>query len=130
VSPRARERQTTGSKQLIPFTPETSRMEWADLWGRRWAQPVRSAFVDAAPVPAPLRNFQMTTTFEVVNPSTGARVMHWQSDQNMLVRVHVKLLNNYQKYFEITNCVANQVRDAPLLLLCPRPIAPAPHANC
>lgn len=101
--------QTTGSKQMIPFTPQTSRMEWLDLWGRRWAQPVRSLFIDAAPIPGPLRNFQMTSTFEVVNPSTGARVMHWQSDQNMLVRVHVKLLNNYQKWFEITDCAANQV---------------------
>jgi len=84
-----REYVTTGVRQLIPAAPETGilwrrgcyelvlthnnnssgRVEWKDIWGRSWAQPVRSLFVDEAPIPPPLRNFIMTTTFELLDPS-------------------------------------------------------------
>lgn len=88
---------------------ETSRVEWTDIWDRPWTQPIRSIFADAAPIPGPLRNFQMTTTFELLEPSTGKRSLHWQSDENMIVRAQVKVLNNYEKWFEFTDCQANQV---------------------
>jgi len=28
---------TTGTGQLIPFVAGTSRVEWTDIWGRRWS---------------------------------------------------------------------------------------------
>jgi hypothetical protein len=88
---------------------ETSRVEWTDIWDRPWSQPVRSTFVDAAPIPGPLRNFQMTTTYELLDPTTGDRTLQWQSDQDLVVRAQVKVLNNYEKWFEHTDCEANQV---------------------
>ncbi len=101
--------QTTGAGQLIPLAAETSRVEWTDIWDRPWSQPVRSTFVDAAPIPGPLRNFQMTTTYELLDPTTGDRTLQWQSDQDLVVRAQVKVLNNYEKWFEHTDCEANQV---------------------
>lgn len=41
---------TTGYKQTIPNCAHTSHTEWNDIWGRRFAQPVRSLFVDGCPV--------------------------------------------------------------------------------
>lgn len=83
-------------------------MEWSDIWQRPWAEPVRSVFVDAAPLPGPLRDFQMTTTYELLDPKTGERALQWQSDQELVVRAQVKLLNNYEKFFDFTECAANQ----------------------
>lgn len=103
-----REYVTTGVRQLIPAAPETGRMEWSDLWNRRWAQPVRSLFLDVPPIPPPLRNFIMTTTFELLDKD-GTRKQHWNSRDPIDVRVQLKLLNNYPKYFEITACSNNSV---------------------
>eukprot|EP00033_Pygsuia_biforma_P000430 GCRY01000512.1.p1 GENE.GCRY01000512.1~~GCRY01000512.1.p1 ORF type:complete len:2633 (-),score=648.95 GCRY01000512.1:503-8401(-) len=93
----------------IPSAATTSRFEWRDIWDRRWAQPVRSVFVDVPPIPPPVRNFMMTTTFEMRDVNTGRRLMEWPSDQEVLVHVEMKFLNNYPKYFEITNCEDNAV---------------------
>ena len=100
---------TTGAGQLIPSTPTTGRFSWQDLWGRTLVEPVRSLFVDAAPLPGPLRNFQMTTTFELLNPTTGARQLQWHSDDTLTVRVQMKLLNNYQKWWVLTNSKQNEL---------------------
>jgi len=102
-----REYLTTGTRQLIPAAPENGRVEWKDIWGRRWVQPVRSLFVDQVPIPPPLRNFIMTTTYELLDPVTGAQLTSWNSRDAADVRVQVKLLNNYPKYFEITACKNN-----------------------
>jgi len=100
---------TTGKAILIPSSPTTSRLEWNDIWGRHWSQPLRSIFPDIPPIPPPIRNFMMTTTFELTNPSTGARHLTWTSDENLDIRFHLKLLNNYPKYFQITTCKDNEV---------------------
>eukprot|EP01022_Parablepharisma_sp_SALTPOND_P014384 TRINITY_DN1949_c0_g1_i5.p1 TRINITY_DN1949_c0_g1~~TRINITY_DN1949_c0_g1_i5.p1 ORF type:complete len:1905 (-),score=154.15 TRINITY_DN1949_c0_g1_i5:5307-11021(-) len=100
---------TTGAAQLIPSAPSTSRLEWHDIWGRHWHQPLRSVFPDSPPLPGPLRNFMMTTTFELTKPNSKERVLEWNSDESLDIRVHLKLLNNYPKYFEITTCKENEV---------------------
>eukprot|EP00727_Mastigamoeba_balamuthi_P001018 m51a1_g10913 hypothetical protein (2455) ;mRNA; f:71063-79781 len=105
-----REYLTTGTSQIIPAAPETGRVEWKDMWGRHWSQPVRSTIFEYVPIPPPLRNFVMTTTFEILG-SDGKRMMDWPSDTNATVRVQMKLLNNYPKWFEITNCKANEVQE-------------------
>eukprot|EP00727_Mastigamoeba_balamuthi_P014546 m51a1_g9716 hypothetical protein (2423) ;mRNA; r:1421685-1430074 len=103
-----REYLTTGTSLLIPAAPETGRVEWEDVWGRAWAQPVRSTIFEYPPIPPPLRNFVMTTTFEVLD-RWGNRMLDWRSDDQATVRVQLKLLNNYPKWFEVTACKANEV---------------------
>jgi hypothetical protein len=99
----------TGQKLMIPATPTTGRVEWSDIWGRRWVEPIRSLFIDVAPLPGPLRNFMMTTTFELLRPNTTERVLQWQSDEDLVVHAQMKLKNNYEKWFDITQCQANQI---------------------
>ncbi|KAJ5079220.1 hypothetical protein M0811_04241 [Anaeramoeba ignava] len=102
-----REYLTTGASQVIPAASETGRVEWTDIWGRRWVQPVRSLFLDVPPIPPPLKNFIMSTTFELMTKS-GERLMEWRTDDEVDVFVKLKLLNNYPKYFEITTCENNR----------------------
>jgi hypothetical protein len=103
-----REYLTTGTSLMIPAAPETGRVEWQDIWGRKWVQNVRSTIFEYPPIPPPLRNFVMTTTFEILT-SSGTRRFDWRSEDTVDVRVQMKLLNNYPKWFEITNCKANEV---------------------
>ena len=100
---------STGAGQLIPGTFTTGRMSWEDLWSRQLVEPIRSLFVDAAPLPGPLRNFQMTTTFELLDPSTGERSLDWHSDDAQTIHVQMKLLNNYQKWWCLTTSKQNEL---------------------
>ena len=61
------------------------------------------------PIPQPIRNFMMTTTYELTKAGKTERVLGWTSDESLDVRVQIKLLNNYPKYFEITTCQDNNV---------------------
>ncbi|KAH3732381.1 hypothetical protein Pelo_16786 [Pelomyxa schiedti] len=107
-----REYVNTGISLIIPAAAQTGRVEWYDVWGRHWAQPVRSTIFEYPPIPPPLRNFVMTTTFELLSPSsTGLQFTDWRSDDTVDVRVQMKLLNNYPKYFEITTCKENEVME-------------------
>ena len=105
------EYMTVGRGQVIPAGPSTSRATWKDVWGRIWHQPLRSVFPDVPPIPPPLKNFMMSTTYEILQD--GTQIYEWPSDENAQVHLHVKLLNNYQKYFEITRCKENQIRFVP-----------------
>ena len=105
---------TAGSGQLIPSGTSTSRATWKDIWGRTWHQPLRTVFPDVPPGPGPLKNFMMTTTYEILQD--GEQVYEWSSDENAQIHLHIKLLNNYQKYFEITRCAKNQIRFVPSTL--------------
>ncbi|MCQ2817170.1 MAG: hypothetical protein MJ252_07885, partial [archaeon] len=104
---------TTGSGLLIPAAQFTSRVEWVDVWGRTWSQPLRTVFPDVPPIPPPLKNFMMSTTFEVLKKDENGntqRLFSWPSDEPELqIHTTAKLLNNYPKYFEITRCKNNEV---------------------
>ena len=102
---------TVGRGQVIPAGPSTSRTSWKDVWGRIWHQPLRSVFPDVPPLPGPLKNFMMTTTYEVLK--NGEQIYEWPSDENAQIHLHIKLLNNYEKFFEITSCDKNQIRFVP-----------------
>ena len=104
-----------GTGQVIPAGPATSRVSWKDIWGRNWHQPLRSLFPDIPPVPPPLKNFMMTTTYEIVR-SNNQQVYEWDSDEDVKIHIQMKLLNNYPKYFEITRCKENQIRYVPYYL--------------
>ena len=51
---------------MIPGVTSTSRLEWTDIWGRKWAQNLRSVYPDIPPIPPAPLNFIMTTTFEII----------------------------------------------------------------
>ena len=106
------EYMSVGKGQVIPAGPGTSRVSWKDAWGRTWQQPLRSLFPDIPPIPPPLKNFMMTTTYEIIR-NDDERILEWVSDENVKIHLQIKLLNNYPKYFEITRCKENQIRYAP-----------------
>ena len=108
------EYMSVGKGQVIPAGPSTSRISWKDIWGRTWQQPLRSSFPDVPPLPPPLKNFMMTTTFEIIK--NHQQIYDWPSDEDIIIHLHIKLLNNYPKYFEITRCKENQIRYIPLTL--------------
>ena len=102
---------TVGKGQVIPAGTSTSRATWKDIWGRIWHQPLRSVFPDVPPIPPPLKNFMMTTTYEILQGEN--QIYEWSSDEEAQIHLHVKLLNNYPKYFEITRCKQNEIRFIP-----------------
>ena len=102
---------SAGSGQVIPAGTSTARASWKDIWGRNWCQPLRTVFPDIPPLPPVLKNFMMTTTFALLR--NGKIVTEWNSDEDIKILLHVKLLNNYPKYFEITRCKENQILYVP-----------------
>ena len=97
----------------VPGVTTTSRLEWNDIWGRKWAQNLRSVYPDIPPIPPAPRNFIMTTTFELItnteDPKDQERVIEWQSDESVYIRVQMKMRNTYELYWEPTLCHENQI---------------------
>ena len=97
----------------VPGVSSTSRLEWNDIWGRKWAQNLRSVYPDIPPIPPGPRNFIMTTTFELItnteDPKDQERVIEWQSDESVYIRVQMKMRNTYELYWEPTICKENQI---------------------
>ena len=108
------EYMTVGTGQVIPAGTSTSRVSWKDIWGRTWHQPLRSVFPDLPVIPPPVKDFMMTTTYELLKGNE--QIYEWPSDENVKIHLHIKLLNNYPKYFEITRCNANRIRYTPFYL--------------
>lgn len=108
------EYMTVGKGQVIPSGTSTARATWKDIWGRTWHQPIRSLFPDVPPIPPPLKNFMMSTTYELIRK--GKQVYEWPSDEDTQIHLHIKLLNNYPKYFEITRCKENEIQFVPTTL--------------
>ena len=104
-----------GDVAYNPATESTSRIVWKDIWGRKWSQPIRSMYADYVIVPPGLKSFAMTTTFEILRD--GKQIMEWPSDENVQIHLHIKLLNNYLKYWDITRCFENNIRYVPKHLL-------------
>ena len=102
---------TTGTHPYSPSTETTSRIKWKDIWGREWYQPIRSTYGDYVIIPPPVKNFVMSTTYEILRD--GKQIMEWPSDENVQIHLHIKLLNNYLKYWEITRCLENSIRFVP-----------------
>ena len=92
---------------IIPAAPSTSRIEWDDVWGRKWAQPIRSIFPDFLPLPYVSQNFMMMTTYEIIQDDQ--RVLEWSSADSASVMIHIKFLNNYFKYVNLAICKENQI---------------------
>ena len=94
---------------MIPGAISTSRIQWKDIWGRFWAQSLRSIYPDIPPVPPAPLSFIMTTTFELIDEEHQKRVLEWQSDEPFFIRVQMKMRNTYNKYWEPTICKENQI---------------------
>ena len=90
---------------IIPAATSTSRIEWDDVWGRRWAQPIRSLFPDFLPLPYVAQSFMMSTTYEIIQ--NGNRVLEWGSADPGYILVHMKFINNYFKYVNLAICKEN-----------------------
>ena len=90
---------------MIPSATSTSRVEWDDVWGRSWAQPIRSIFPDFLPLPYVSQNFMMSTTYEIIQ--NGNRVLEWSSADSAYILIHIKFLNNYFKYVNLAICKKN-----------------------
>ena len=90
---------------IIPAATSTSRVEWEDVWGRRWAQPIRSIFPDFLPLPYVAQSFMMSTTYEIIQ--NNERVLEWSSADSAYVMIHIKFLNNYFKYVNLAICNEN-----------------------
>ena len=94
---------------VVPGAVSTSRLEWTDIWGRKWGQNLRSVYPDIPPIPPVPLSFIMTTTFELItNDNKQERVLEWQSDESVYIRVQMKMKNTYKLYWEPTFCLANQ----------------------
>jgi len=104
-----REYVSTGTSLQIPAGTETGRVEWDDIWGRHFVQNVRSTIFEYPPIPPPLRNFVMTTTYEILDKEGHRMLGGWRSNEEVDVHVQMKLLNNYPKWFEVTACRDNRV---------------------
>ena len=92
---------------IIPAATSTSRVEWEDVWGRKWAQPIRSIFPDFLPLPYVSQNFMMSTTYEIIQ--NNERVLEWSSADSAYVMIHIKFLNNYWKYVNLAICAENSL---------------------
>ena len=96
-------------KLAVPGVVSTSRLEWTDIWGRRWAQNLRSVYPDIPPIPPVPLSFIMTTTYELItNDLKQERLLEWQSDESVYIRVQMKIKNTYKLYWEPTICFENQ----------------------
>ena len=97
-------------KLAVPGVVSTSRLEWTDIWGRKWAQNLRSVYPDIPVLPPVPLSYIMTTTFELItNDKKQERVLEWQSDESVYIRVQMKVRNTYELYWEPTICKANQL---------------------
>ncbi|MBO5530612.1 MAG: hypothetical protein J5970_04365, partial [Bacilli bacterium] len=97
-------------KLAVPGVVSTSRIEWTDIWGRKWAQNLRSVYPDIPVLPPVPLNFIMTTTYELItNDNKQERVLEWQSDESVYIRIQMKIRNTYKLYWEPTICHANQL---------------------
>ena len=96
-------------KLAVPGVTSTSRLEWNDIWGRKWMQNLRSIFPDIPPVPPAPLSYIMTTTYELItNDNKQERLLEWQSDESVYIRIQMKMRNTYKLYWEPTFCNENK----------------------
>ena len=96
-------------KLAIPGAISTTRLEWTDIWGRMWAQNLRSCYPDIPVLPPGPLSYIMTTTFELItNDKKQERVIEWTSDESVYIYIQMKIKNTYNLYWEPTICKNNQ----------------------
>ena len=96
-------------KLAIPGAISTTRLEWTDIWGRMWAQNLRSCYPDIPVIPPGPLSYIMTTTFELItNDNKQERVIEWTSDESVYIYIQMKIKNTYNLYWEPTICLKNQ----------------------
>ena len=54
-----------------------------------------------------INNLMMSTTYEVLNK--GKIINERPSDENVQIHLHIKLLNNFPKLFDIISCKENEM---------------------
>ena len=97
-------------KLAVPGVVSTSRIEWIDIWGRKWAQNLRSVYPDIPVLPPVPLSFIMTTTYELISDDEKQeRLLEWPSDESAYIRIQMKIRNTYKLYWEPTFCKNNQI---------------------
>ena len=97
-------------KLAVPGVVSTSRIEWIDIWGRKWAQNLRSVYPDIPVLPPVPLSFIMTTTYELISDDEKQeRLLEWPSDESAYIRIQMKVRNTYKLYWEPTFCKNNQI---------------------
>ena len=72
-------------------------------------QNLRSIFPDIPPVPPAPLSYIMTTTYELItNDNKQERLLEWQSDESVYIRIQMKMRNTYRLYWEPTFCNENK----------------------
>lgn len=102
-----REYLTTGKFQVMPLAKENSRVDYKDIFWRQFSSPIRTVLPEAVPLPPPVRDFQMNTTFEMYDKDWN-RKDTWNNEDELEIRQNIKLYNNYPKFFDPTLCVDNK----------------------
>lgn len=102
-----REYLTTWKFQLIPMATENSRIDYKDIFKREFSSPIRTVLPEAVPLPPPVRDFAMNTTYELYN-SWWVLQDTWNNEDELELRQNIKLYNNYPKFFNPTLCVDNK----------------------
>ncbi|KAJ5072291.1 hypothetical protein M0811_01305 [Anaeramoeba ignava] len=97
---------TSSSSRMMASCSQTTRLEWTDIFGRRWVQPIQTMFVSMSPSPPPSKSFLLTTTFQLAQPS-GEPQFIWLTSEYASVIVKMKLTNNFPKFFDPTVCSSN-----------------------
>ena len=97
------------TKSHIPGTISTSRVEWTDKWERKWVQSITSLLFTISPNRNPNFSLMMSTTFEIFSNKNKDRLLVWPSDEEVIIRFHVKFVNKFLKYFSPTICQKNQI---------------------
>ena len=97
------------TKSLIPGTFSTSRLEWTDKWERKWIQSITSLLFTITFIRNPNFNLMMSTTYEIFSYKNKDRLLVWPSDEEVIIRFHIKFVNKFSKYFTPTICQNNQI---------------------
>jgi len=104
-----REYLKTWETQIIPLWEESSRMDYKDLFNRQFGQPIRTTLPESVPLPPPLRNFMINTTYEMYDKDWNLKTS-WDGEEELEIRQNVKVYNNFPKYFNPTICNDNKNR--------------------
>ena len=103
-----------GKGQVIPAGNSTSKTTWKDIWAEYCINILEVSSLMYLQFSPPFKNFTMRTTYEVLQ--SGKQIYKWPSNENSQIHLHIKILNNYPKYFVITSCQKNQILFVPKVL--------------
>ena len=101
----------TSSSSMI-LSHSQSRIEYDDIWERRWSSPIESTIVNVDSYSGGIGNsgkrgsLGLSVTYEML--LNNERVLDWATQDVIDLLLKVKISNNHMKYFEPTICKENE----------------------